>query len=233
MLSRVDLTGSIGLPFSMKARQCLTYGILLLSSVMAQAEAVKLSAVERAQGWRLLFDGESLGDWRGYRESKVPANWHHAANALKGDSGNSLVSEEEFGDFELTFDWKVQAGGHGEVYILVGEDGRTPAESGLVMQLSGHGAALCGTGGLVAPYRNILPQFDVWYQARILVYGQQIEYWLNGEKVVAFTLDTPDWRKLVAASPYHAFADFSKVRPGRIALSGVGVLFHDIRIRTL
>ena len=217
----------------MKARQLLTCGILLLSSVMVQAETVKLSAVERAQGWRLLFDGESLGDWRGYRESKVPTNWHQAANTLKGDSGNSLVSEQEFGDFEFTFDWKVQAGGHGEVYILVGEDGHTPAESGLVMELSGHGSSLCGTGGLVAPYRKILPQFDVWYQARILVFGQQIEYWLNGEKVVAYTLDTPDWRKLVAASPYRAFADFSKVRPGRIALSGDGVLFHDIRIRTL
>ncbi|MFI5335687.1 MAG: DUF1080 domain-containing protein [Opitutales bacterium] len=202
-----------------------------LTTVPAPADTTKLSALERSQGWRLLFDGQSLGDWRGYRESRLPHNWSLSGNFLEGRAGTALVSEDEFADFELAFDWKVREGGHGEVYFHVGEDNPDPAETGPVMELSGHGPALGGVGGLVEQLRKITPQFDVWYQARIFVYGQQVEYWINGEKVQAFTLDTPEWRSAVAASRYHAFADFARLIPGRIALAGDGVFFRNIKVR--
>ncbi len=87
--------------------------------------------------------------------------------------------------------------------------------------------------GLVAPRRPLAPQFGVWYEARILVCGQQVEYWINGEMIVAYTLDTPAWREAVATSRYRNFPDFSRVRSGRIVLSGDGVFFRHIRIRPL
>lgn len=228
----VDLGRGNGLNRRMNPRSLLLFASLCICPGLMQADVVKLSAQERSQGWHLLFDGRSLGDWRGYRQSRMPGNWSLQGSSLAGHSGTALVSEEEFGDFELTFDWKVGEGGHGEVYFHVGEDAADPGETGPVMELSGHGPALGGVGGLTAPLRRITPQFDVWYQARIFVYGQQVEYWLNGEKVADFILDTPEWRKAVAASRYAGLADFGRVRPGRIALSGDGVQFRNIKARS-
>ena len=45
----------------------------------AAPEKPKITAIERSQGWRLIFDGESLSDWRSYGRNKVSANWTVAA----------------------------------------------------------------------------------------------------------------------------------------------------------
>jgi hypothetical protein len=208
---------------------CLS--LLLVGSAFGQA--TRLSAYDRAQGWNLLFDGASLSDWRGYQQSKIPANWQIEDSLLVGRAGPALVTDAEYADFEFAFDWKVSEGGHGEVYFHVNEDAATPDRSGPVMQLSGHGAFLAGTDGLIAPQREIKPQFDVWYQAKLVVFGNQVEYWLNGEKISMFTIGGADWLAAVAASPYKAFADYALLHSGRIALSGDKVIFRNIKVRGL
>lgn len=217
----------------MTPRRILLPLVLLAAFASASGEPVRLSATDRAQGWTLLFDGVSLGDWRGYRLSQVPANWKVEAGTLAGREGPALVTEEEYVDFELSFDWKVGAGGHGEVYFHVSEDGGHPIESGPRMDLSGHGPVLAGADSLVMPTRGVMPQYDVWYQAKIYVFGNLVEYWLNGEKVTTYTLDSPSWRAAVAASRYKNWPDFGRVRPGRLALAGAGVQFRNIRVRGL
>ena len=32
-----------------------------------------LTAAEKADGWKLMFDGKSLAGWRGYKDEKPPA----------------------------------------------------------------------------------------------------------------------------------------------------------------
>jgi len=216
----------------MSARPLLLVVLSLAVSGAAFGQS-RLSAYDRSQGWALLFDGNSLSDWRGYQQSKIPANWQIEDSLLVGREGPALITDLEYTDFEFAFDWKVSEGGHGEIYFHVGEDAATPAQTGPVMQLSGHGDALAGTDGLVAPWRKIPPQFDVWYQARIVVFGNQVEYWLNGEKVSGYTIGTPDWRAAVAASAYRAFADFAQLHSGRIALSGDKVIFRNLKVRSL
>lgn len=210
----------------------LAVGVLAVGAV-AGGETVKLTALERSQGWRLLFDGSSAGDWRGYRANALPPNWRVNGQSLAGGAGAALASVEDYGDFELVFDWKVSAGGHGEVFFRVSEDGMTPEETGPVMELAGHGAALAGNGGLSGPTRAITPQFDVWYRSKILVYGNQVEYWINGEQVANYTLGSPDWRRAVADSRFKAFREFGELSSGRIVLSGDGVFFRNVKIRAL
>lgn len=207
-------------------------GLALAASGLS-AEALRLTAYERAQGWRLLFDGKSLSDWRGYRESKVPANWQVADNRLTSTGGTPLIAEEDYQDFELTFDWKVAEGGFGEVYFHVNEDGKNPENTGPMMQLAGHNGPIGGNGGLSKHWREISPQWDTWYQAKIVVFGYQVEYWINGEKVMAFMIDDKEWRAAVAGSRFKAYRDYALQRAGRVVLAGSGVTFRAIKIRPL
>lgn len=199
---------------------------LLFPLAVFSADQPKITAFERSQGWRLL----DAGDWHGYRANKLPANWQVRDGALVGSAGAALVSGDEFGDFELTFDWKVGVGGHGEVYFHVTEDEDSPAKSGPLMQLAGHGDALAGNG-LSAPDRRITPQFDVWYRGKIVVFGHQVEYWINGDRVFTYMLDTPEWRKAVAGSAHPTVAKFVQERTGRIAFAGDGLEIRNVKVR--
>ncbi len=200
-------------------------------TVAQASDVVVLTAYERAQGWRLLFDGGKPSDWRGFRSNKLPPNWSVVQGALVGQTGPALVSVENYEDFELLFDWRVSTGGHGEVYFRVTEDGASPEASGAVMELSGHGDTLATNGGLNQPDRRLIPQFDMWYRAKLVVYGNVVEYWLNGDRVLTYTIDSSAWKTAVATSRFSGFRDYAALRRGAIALSGAGVEFRNIRIR--
>lgn len=216
----------------MSPRNFLLLSTLAIGCVLHAADKPKLTAFERSQGWRLLFDGSDASDWRGYRANKLPANWRVADGSLTGGAGPALVSAEEFGDFELTFDWKVGEGGHGEIFFRVSEDAAAPDQTGPQMLLAGHGNAL-GGNGLNAPDRTVPPQFDVWYRSKIVVFGNLVEHWLNGERVHVYTIDSPAWREAVAASRFSSAREFGRLRSGRFALAGERVEFRHLKVRAL
>ena len=79
-----------------------------------------LTAAEKADGWKLMFDGKSLAGWRGYKTEKPPAGWR----AFNGDlvrlgGGGDLMTVEEYGDFEMRFEWKItEYGNSGVIYRI-------------------------------------------------------------------------------------------------------------------
>src|SRR5690606_17532432 len=111
-------------------------------AAMGDSPAVSVAAntltdEERAAGWRLLFDGESLTGWRGIGIDSVPsAHWVIEDGAIKkipsGDvpvqadgqptAGGDLMTTETFGDFELAFDWRVSEGGNSGIKYNVSEE---------------------------------------------------------------------------------------------------------------
>ena len=60
-------------------------------------------------------------------------------------------------------------------------------------------------------------------------------FWLNGKKVVSFTMFDDDWQAMVAKSKFKDMPGFGKYRRGRIALQDHGdqVWFRNIRIKEL
>ncbi|MDI1335663.1 MAG: DUF1080 domain-containing protein [Lacunisphaera sp.] len=206
---------------------------LLVAGQLGATEALRLTAYERSQGWSYLFDGQSLSDWRGYRQNKVPPNWQVVEGSLTSGGGTALVSEQNFKDFELVFDWKVSAGGSAEVYFHVNEDGLAPGDSGPVMQLAGDGVKMAGNGGLTDPMRDITLQPDVWYRGKIVAFGNQVEHWISGDEVLRYLVDSPDWRAAVAGSSFRVFKEYGLAREGRIVLAGKSVIFRNIKIRAL
>ena len=72
-----------------------------------------LSAAERAAGWRLLFDGETLAGWRGLgREAMPEAHWVVEDGALKSHGlvehwRSSLRTEKHYRDFVLMIEFRM------------------------------------------------------------------------------------------------------------------------------
>ena len=90
---------------------------------MKEPPANTLTEKEKADGWKLLFDGTSTKGWRGYKQKGVPAGWQAIDGALvRVEKAGDLITEEQFGDFELVFDWKVSHGGNSGVFYRATED---------------------------------------------------------------------------------------------------------------
>src|SRR5687767_232866 len=81
----------------------------------------RLSENEKADGWQLLFDGETLEGWKRYGHDTVGPLWSVVDGAIMcngqgltegtANHGGSLMTTRQFGNFELAFDWKISPGG--------------------------------------------------------------------------------------------------------------------------
>lgn len=130
------------------------------SNSEANSKANALSAEEKQQGWRLLFDGNSISPWRGYRaddndsDTGWASKWSIEDQALKlNGSGGSyfqlvlayllgrpsadlIYAVEKFSEFELSIDWKISANGNSGIFYLVADEQHTyPWETGPEMQV--------------------------------------------------------------------------------------------------
>jgi hypothetical protein len=80
----------------------------------------RLTAKERADGWKLLFDGKSMANWVDPATENPPGDaWSIEDGCLKAKANpritEDLVSKEKYGDFELQWDWRVSPGGNSGV----------------------------------------------------------------------------------------------------------------------
>ena len=76
-----------------------------------------------------------------------------------------------------------------------------------------------------------------WNSSRLLVNGNHVEHWLNGEKVVEYHLWTPEWNEMVAKSKFPEYnPDWANVaQEGFIGLQDHGddVWYRNIKIKKL
>jgi hypothetical protein len=178
-----------------------------------------------------LFDGKSFNGWTSRNGGEVTDNWKIEDGMLALDGvGGSLFTKEEYGDFDLSFEWKIAAKGNSGVKYHVnfyqkGVRGR-PGWLGCEYQLyddAGSKATTRNSSGalydLYAPAAGrVLRPAGEFNQSRIVVRGPKIEHWLNGEKVVSADMSDEDWKKRVAASKFGRVKNFMKKPKGRIEL---------------
>jgi hypothetical protein len=241
--------------FALSMTTAVLLGLLLSASpATAQAAAPAaapnaLTAAELAAGWRLLFDGKTTAGWHGFGRDAV-VGWAITDGELialgqGGDHANDIVTDDEFQNFELLVDWKLSPRANSGIFYNVVEKGYEMAyASGPEYQLidddgwpekledwqkSGANYAMH------APARKAAKPVGQWNTTRILVDRGTVEHWLNGERVVAYELWTPEWEKLVKAGKWKDFPSYGKARKGRIGLQDHGnkVYFRNIKIRAL
>ncbi len=75
-------------------------------------------------GYESLFNGKDLAGWEG-AEQEASACWSVADGAIvcDGKKGPWLRSANEYGDFNLRFDYQVSAGGNSGIYVRVPKNG--------------------------------------------------------------------------------------------------------------
>lgn len=204
-----------------------------------------LSPEEREQGWRLLFDGETTDGWRGFRMESMPDGWQVVDGALvRVEAAGDIITVEQFENFELALEWRVQEAGNSGIMYRVSEDARRTHHTGPEMQVlddAGHpdGRSCLTAAGAVyglypAPKGIVNPAGD-WNQTRLLIDGSHVEHWLNGEKVVDYELGSPDWEAKIATTKFAGLSNYGRVSKGHIALQDHGdwVAYRNIKIRIL
>ncbi|HEY5808737.1 MAG TPA: DUF1080 domain-containing protein [Povalibacter sp.] len=219
-----------------------------------------LDAQEKAQGWRLLWDGKSTKGWRASTGTTFPAKgWTLNDGVLAVQPkvrGGDIVTEEEFGAFELQLDFMTTTGANsGIIYLLTAatDPNSGGAPLGLEYQIlddQNHPDAKQGIDGnrtLASLYdifpratlrtsAGIAPKLDVWQHARIVCRADgSVEHWLNGSKVLEFNRKSPEFRAKVATSKFKATPNYGDAPRGRILLQDHGddVRFRSIKIRPL
>lgn len=89
---------------------------------------------------------------------------------------------------------------------------------------------------LVSPVNEkILKPIGEFNNSRIIFNNNHGEHWLNGEKVLDFNVDTPQFDSLIQNSKFDTIPDFAKLRKGHIALQdhAESAWFRNIKIRKL
>jgi hypothetical protein len=217
-----------------------------------------LTAKEKAEGWKLLFDGKTTNGWRGFRREKFPEEgWviadgaikHVASSGEQSQNGGDIITTEQYDNFELQLEWRISPGGNSGIKYLVAEEMVKSGHSGLgfemqVLDDDGHPDAKMGKNGnrtagalydLIAPQNKALRPVGEWNQVGLIIRGKHVEHWLNGTKVVEYDLGSPQLKALIADSKYKTIAGFGEVKKGHILLQDHGneVWFRNIKLRTL
>ncbi|MGH7449118.1 MAG: 3-keto-disaccharide hydrolase [Longimicrobiales bacterium] len=214
-------------------------------SAAANQPANALTPEQAQEGWRLLFDGTSTGGWRGYNRSDMPAGWQAVDGALtRTAEAGDIITTEQFANFELALDWMLRPGGNSGIFYRAVESDDPIYYSAPEMQVLDDAVHVDGGSPLTsaganyglhpAPQGVVRPVGD-WNSVRLIVNGNHVEHWLNGQKIVEYELGSDDWKQRVANSKFVEWPAYGTAARGHIGLQDHGdwVAFRNIRIRVL
>jgi hypothetical protein len=222
----------------------LAAALAMLGTTMT-AQMPMLTAQEKSEGWKLLFDGKSLAGWRGYTSEKPPTGWRASNGELIRDGeGGDLMTADQYGDFDLRFEWKVTENGNSGVIYRIAATEEFPWQTGPEYQILHNAGHRDGKNPITSaasnyavnpPSRDVTKPVGEWNEGRLVARGNVIEHWLNGVKVVEYEIGSADWEARVKASKFAKLKDYGRIKRGYIALQDHGdlVSYRNIKIRPL
>jgi len=230
--------------------------VLGCSGYISAGQINQLSREEKQQGFKLLFDGKSMNQWRNYKSKTTKPQWQviDETMVLTAKGGRDLVTKESFDYFDLRLEYRITEKGNSGVMFRVVEntDERNAWRLAPEFQLYDsfnvkvRGDRCAGAlYGLIAAPKDLARKPGEWNQVRILLEPlggekDRLRFWLNGQRTVDVIIDfAPDseWFKLLASkkSEDHFAEGFFRANTGPILLQdhGARVAFRSIRIRKL
>jgi len=183
----------------------------------------------------------------------------HENGGEESAGGGDIITRKRYANFELTADFKCTPGCNSGIKIFVQPnispiDKKTGMPTGKgsaigmefqILDDLRHPDAKLGRNGdrtegslydlIPAPKDKKVMPIGEWNHARILSQGKHVEFWLNGEKTVAFERGSAVFRDAVAKSKFKNLPDFGEWADGHILLQehGSEVSFRNIKIREL
>jgi hypothetical protein len=210
-----------------------------------------LSKSEKKEGWQLLFDGTSTKGWHMYGHPGNAAQWIVKDGAItpdksKGEHGD-LLTDKDYGDFDLKLEWKISPNGNSGVLFYVQEDTvkyKEPYYTGPEMQVLDNdgnhdGKIHTHRAGdlydLIASSTEPVKAVGEWNRVEIYSKGGQLKLFMNGVNVVSTTMWDDNWRQMIAHSKFKSWAAFGVAHSGKIDLQdhGFPVWFRNIKIKKL
>ena len=195
--------------------------------------------------WKPLLDEQVVSTWRGYQRESMPDGWQMVDGALArvGDAGD-IITTDQFENFELRFDWKVEHGGNSGIFFSVGEDGAVAWHSGPEYQLlhnAGHPdgkAPITAAGSNYAvhpPIADMTRPVGEWNRSRLRVNRGHVEHWMNGMYLLSYQIGDTEWQRRVTDSKFSELPLYGQSRRGHIAIQDHGdpVWFRNMRIKVL
>ncbi len=199
------------------------------------------------KGFQPMFNGKDLTGWQGLVENpvvrpgmttaelaakqieanrKVAGNWSVKDGCIWfTGSGDNLCSVKEYGDFELLVDWKISKAGDSGIYLR-----GTPQVQIWDTSRVEVGAQV-GSGGLYNNQKNPSKPLKVadnpvgdWNTFRIIMIGEKVSVWLNGELVVDNVTLENYWDRKIPIFPKG---------PIELQAHGTDLAFRDIYVREI
>jgi Domain of Unknown Function (DUF1080) len=221
---------------------------LALALVLASGGAGVVTAATSHHGaWVNLIQRSSAPLLRGWTHPGLPAGWTvHDGVLSKGGPVDDLVSTRTYRDFDLELEWNIGKEGNsgifyrathkydevywtGPEYQLLDDQNAADGKQRLTAAGSVYAMYPAPAAGFVHPYGH-------WNEARIVVRGSHVTYWMNGKRIVDYDLGSPDWKKRVAASKFSAYPGYGMAPEGLIGIQGNhpgAVKIRNMRIRVL
>lgn len=221
------------------------------------ATANALTEAEKSGGWELLFDGTTLNGWKRYNQDSIGPLWSVDNGSIKCDGtgltegtanvGGSLITIKQYDNFDLTLEWKISPGGNsGILYHVVekpeykheyetGPEYQVLDDTGWKDPLKPEQLSGSNYDMHAASTNKKLNPVGEWNTARIVYNKGHVEHYLNGDKVVEFDVNSPDFKERYNKSKWKDYPGWNKFEKGSIGLQdhGAPVYFRNIKIKAL
>ncbi len=198
-------------------------------------------------GFKPMFNGTDLTGWQGLvgtpltrakmtadelakkqieADKKVPGNWSVKDGCIWfNGSGENLCSVKQYGDFEMLVDWKISKAGDSGIYLRGSPQVQIWDTSRVEV------GAQVGSGGLYNNKKNTSKPPKVadnpvgdWNTFRIVMIGEKVSVWLNGELVVDNVTLENYWDYNIPIFP---------IGPIELQAHGTDLAFRDIYVREI
>lgn len=228
----------------MNVRELLAASLVVCCACALNAAPNELTSQEKADGWKLLFDGKTTAGWRSFKKETFPdKGWVVENGSLKkiaGVQGGDIMTTNTFEQFDLRWEWKIPAKANNGIKYFITEERGGPI--GHEYQMIDD-AIVKNPKQRTASFYDILPPNEQsalkppgeWNQSRVLVQGDRVEHWLNGVKVLHYELGSEKVKTAVAASKFKDVKGFGERLKGHILLTDHKdeAVFRNLKIREL
>lgn len=216
--------------------------------VLAADPANELSSQEKAAGWKFLFDGQTTKGWHSFKRDSFPTKgwevqdgWLHCL----GKDGGDVLSDGEYDQFDLQWEWKLEPGGNSglKYFVLESRNSAIGHEYQMLDDERNPDGKIAQGKHVTASFYDVLkptvapptkPLGEINH-SRIVVKGNHVEHWLNGVKVLEFECGSPEVQAAVAQSKFKNVPGFGNRVKAHLLLQDhhSNVWFRNIKIRDL
>ncbi len=192
-----------------------------------------------------LFDGKTFAGWAGQDGAAPGPGWSIVDGELRLDGkGGNLLSEKEYSNFDLEWEWQLAEGGNNGLKYWVTKVGGKEW-LGIEYQMlddEKHPDGKNGAKRHTASFYDIqAPSVETplkapgeWNHSRVVAKDGKLQHWLNGVLVGEADTASEEWKANLAGSKFKAKEGYAPGR-GRIMLTDHSdkTAYRNLRIREL